>query len=138
MLLRAGLVGVVALLAVLGAACLAAPPAPTPEVPFSPEDRPPLVADESEAPGQSELVQVIGAGTAGVNLRAEPGMTGARLKGLFDGTELELIGPDRLVDGQTWRHVRDPSDRTEGWVATEFLALVTASSVPSPPSLPSR
>ena len=111
----------VALLAVLGAACLAAPPAPTPEVPFSLEDQPLPMAGEPEPPGQSDRVRVAGAGAAGVNLRAEPGMTGARLKGLFDGTELEVLGPDRQVGGNTWRNVRDPSDRSEGWVAAEFL-----------------
>ena len=138
MLLQTGLAGVVALLTVLGAACLAAPPVPTPEVPFSPEDQPSLAPGETEVPRQPEQVRVVGAGTEGVNLRAQPGATGARLKGLFDGTELELIGPDRSVDGMTWRHVRDPSDRTEGWLVADFVAPVTASSVPSPPSTPSR
>ncbi len=137
-LLQTGLAGVVALLTVLGAACLAAPPAPTPEVPFSPEDQPSVAAGSAAPLGQPERVRVIGAGTEGVNLRAQPGATGARLKGLFDGTELELIGPDRSVDGMTWRHVRDPADRTEGWVVADFVAPVTASSAPSPPPTPSR
>ncbi len=138
MLLRAGLAGGVALIVVLGAACLATPPAPTPEVPFSIEDYPPPVTGGAAPPGQAERVRVVGTGTGGVNLRAKPGLTGPRLKRLFEGTELELIGPDSTVDGMTWRNVRDPSDRSEGWVATEFVAPVTASPAPSAPSKPSR
>jgi hypothetical protein len=122
MLLGAVLAGVVALLVVLGAACLATPAAPAPEAPFSLEDQPRPTTAQLQSPGQTEPVQVVGAGTEGVNLRAEPGTTGARLKGLVDGTELEVIGPDRTVAGRTWRNVRDPSDRSEGWVAAEFLA----------------
>jgi Bacterial SH3 domain len=120
--LRAALAGVVALLVVLGIACQAKRPAPTPEVPFSPEDQPVVATGEAEPPGRPERVRVAGAGTAGVNLRAAPGTDGARLKGLFDGAQLELIGPDSTVEGRAWRHVRDPSDRSEGWVAAEFLA----------------
>ena len=66
-------------------------------------------------------VRVVGAGVDEVNLRAEPSLSGARLKGLFDGAELELLGEDVEADGRTWRNVRDPTDRSEGWVAAEFL-----------------
>jgi hypothetical protein len=77
MLLRAGLVGVVAQLVVLGIACLAMPPAPTPEAPFSLEDHPPPVAGGAGPPGQPEQIRVIGADSGRVNLRARPGLTGA-------------------------------------------------------------
>jgi len=89
---------------------------------------------ESKPAGQSEHVRVVGAGTEGVNLRRKPGTAGARLKGLFDGVELDVIGPDRQVDGRAWRTVRDPADRSEGWMAAEFLAPPT--SAPSSPSSP--
>jgi hypothetical protein len=82
----------------------------------------PTAVSSPEPAGPSERVHVVGAGTEGVNLRREPGPAGARLKGLFDGAELEVIGPDRGLDGRTWRNVRDPADRTGGWVAAEFLA----------------
>ena len=121
MLRRAVLAGVGALVFVFGAACLATPPAPTPEAPFSPEDRRPRAAAEAPPSGPSERVRVVGAGTDRVNLRGGPGTTGARLKGLADGTELEVIGPDGDVEGRTWRNVRDPTDGAEGWVAAEFL-----------------
>jgi hypothetical protein len=112
----------VAVLVVLGIACQAKRPAPTPEVPASPEDQPVVATGEAEPPGWPERVRVVGAGTEGVNLRATPGTAGGRLKGLFDGAQLELIGPDSAVGGTVWRHVRVPSDRSEGWVAAEFLA----------------
>jgi hypothetical protein len=125
MLLRAALAGVIALLVLLGVACLMAPPVPTPEAPFRPEDQPVAASGDAEPAGRREQVRVTGAGAETVNLRAEPGMAGRRLKALVDGVELELLGPDRTADGRIWRHVRDPSDGVEGWVSAEFLAPVT-------------
>ena len=125
MLLRAALAGVVALFVLLGVACLVAPPAPTPEAPFNPEDRPAAAPGEARPAGRRERIRVTGAGAETVNVRAEPGMLGTRLKALVDGVELELLGPDRTADGRIWRHVRDPSDGVEGWVSAEFLAPVT-------------
>ena len=138
MLLQAGVAGAIALLVVLGAACLATPSAPTPEAPFSLEDYPPPITAVATPQGQPERGRVVGASTGGVNLRAKPGLTGPRLKGLFDGTELEVIGPDSMVEGTTWRNFRDPSDRSEGWVAAEFVAPVTISVAPSLPPKPLR
>ena len=69
-------------------------------------------------------VRVVGAGADEVNLRAEPSMRGARLKGLSDDMELELLGDDVEEDGRTWRNVRDSADRSEGWAAAEFLEPV--------------
>ena len=66
-------------------------------------------------------VRVVGAGASEVNLRAEPHLSGARLKGLSDGVELELLGLEVEVGGRTWRRVRDPADHSEGWVAAELL-----------------
>jgi hypothetical protein len=66
-------------------------------------------------------VRVVGAGAGEVNLRAEPSTSGARLKGLSDGADLELLGRDVEVGRRIWRNVRDPTDRSEGWVAAEFL-----------------
>ena len=66
-------------------------------------------------------MRVVGAGADEVNLRAEPSLSGARLKGLADDLELEVLGDDVEADGRTWRNVRDPTDRSEGWVAAELL-----------------
>jgi hypothetical protein len=120
--LRAALAGVVASLIVLGIACQARRPAPTPGVPFSAEGQPVAATGAAERSGRPERVRVVGAGTEGVNLRATPGTAGARLRRLFDGAQLELIGPDRTIEGREWRHVRDPFGRSEGWVAADFLA----------------
>ena len=136
MSLRAALAGVVALLVMLGVACLAPPPSPTPEAPFVPEDRPPPASVGTRTTGRPEWVRVSGAGAGTVNLRAEPSTAGARLRGLAEGAELEVVGPDRAADGRTWRNVRDPSDGTQGWVAGDFLAPVAAPSVPSPSPRP--
>jgi hypothetical protein len=68
--------GVLGLLVVVGAACLGGILAPTPEPPLVLREAPP-----SPTP-------VTGASW-------EPGTRGARLKGLFDGAVLELLGHDR-------------------------------------------
>src|SRR4051794_3401416 len=140
MMVRAGVAGVVSAVVVMGAACLGTRPTPTPDAPLPLEAQSArTVLPEPSPAGEASLevalslpeatpvvpkpagltgrVRVTGAGSDGVNLRAEPGVTGRRLKGLLDGAELELIGPDRVVEGRTWRNVRDPSARSEGWVA---------------------
>ena len=63
----------------------------------------------------------MGVGADGANLRAEPGLSGAQLKELTGGAELELLGRDVVVGGRTWRKVHDPADHSEGWVAAELL-----------------
>src|SRR3712207_5329135 len=110
MLFRSVLAGVAGLLFVLGTACLTAPPAPTPGAPFSPADRLVTMAVSPGAARRREETRVVGGGGDRVNLRAQPGIGGARVKALSDGTVLEPIGADLAVDGRTWRNVRDPSD----------------------------
>jgi hypothetical protein len=155
MLGRACIAGVVGSMIVMGAACLGAPAPPTPEPPIVREDVPPTPTPDGESSPaataspppspampttltSTERVRVVGAGKEGVNLRAQPGAAGARLKGLFDGVELEVIGPDSSEDGRTWRNVRDPADRTEGWVAGEFLAPPSGAPASPPASTPAR
>ena len=67
------------------------------------------------------VVRVVDGRADGVNLRAEPSLSGARLKELAGGAELELLGLDVEMRGRTWRRVRDPADGSEGWVAAELL-----------------
>ena len=126
---------------VVGTGCLGGPPTPTPAPASPPAASPaawPPAASPSPAASPAALqagvgrVRVVGGGAEGVNLRAQPSPSGARLKGLFDGVELELVGPDHAADGRVWRHVRDPADRSEGWVASEFLAPATSTASPSP------
>jgi hypothetical protein len=96
-----------------GSVAAVATPGPIPTMAPSP-----VAAATPVAPPR---VRIVGAGADEVNLRAEPGVNGARLKGLVDGAELELLGEDAEVDGRTWRHVRDPALGAEGWVAAELL-----------------
>ena len=124
MVLRVTLAGLVALLVLLGVACLPATPAPTLEAPFRPEDRPAVAIGDAGPAGRRERVRVYGAGSQMVNLRAEASTMSPRLKGLIDGVQLELVGEDRTADGRTWRNARDPSDGMEGWVSADFLAPV--------------
>jgi hypothetical protein len=119
-------------LVVVGAACLggmlaptSAPPLVLLEAPPSPTAAPapsPVAKPmASPAPAVARHGRIVGAGQEAVNLRAEPGARGARLKGLGDGTVLELLGHEVEMNGRTWRDVRDPTDGAEGWVAAEFL-----------------
>ena len=105
------------------------PPAPTPTtaqvVPPTSVPAPPPTQPAPEPTPASQRVQVTGAGTEGVNMRAEPSTTAARVKGLLDGNQLEIVGADRQADGRAWRNVKDPADGAVGWVAADFLATVT-------------
>ena len=139
MVIRAGVARIAIAATVVGTACLGGPPTPTPTPASTPAAWPPaaspapaVAASPAASPAGVGRVRVTGAGAEGVNLRAEPSPAAARLKGLFDGVELELVGPDRTADGRAWRHVRDPADRSEGWVASEFLAPATGAASPTP------
>jgi len=128
-LVRAGVAGMLGAQIVVGAACLTPEPIVLREARSvsSPTPAPSPVAAAAPSPAAAASpvggprVRVVGAGAGGVNLRAEPSIGGVRLKELSDGTELELLGLDVEVGGRTWRSVRDPADRSEGWVAAEFL-----------------
>lgn len=37
-----------------------------------------------------------------------------------EGTKLEIAGPDRTVDGEVWRNVRDERSNT-GWTKKDYL-----------------
>lgn len=68
-----------------------------------------------------QRLQVANTGNDGVNLRRDPGSDGDRITTLREGTVLEVVGPDRVVDGDTWRNVRDMTGQT-GWISASFLA----------------
>ena len=127
---RASVAGVLGALIVVGVTYLGGTLLSTPEPTVIREA--PAVSSPTPAPSpvtaatpvgapRPRVVRVVGAGADGVNLRAEPSLSGARLKELSGGAELELLGLDVEVGGRTWRRVRDPADRSEGWVAAEFL-----------------
>ena len=127
---RASVAGVLGALLAVGATYLGGTLLSAPEVTVlretlavsSPTPVPsPVTAATPVVAPRPRVVRVVGAGADGVNLRAEPSLSGARLKELSGGAELELLGLDVEVGGRTWRRVRDPADRSEGWVAAEFL-----------------
>jgi hypothetical protein len=66
-------------------------------------------------------VRVSGTDGTGVNLRAQPRATAASLGVLPDGTLLDVVGDDVVVDGSTWRNVRTSGGRI-GWVAARYLS----------------
>lgn len=106
-------------------------------VPAVAQQAPPTAAPAppaAEKPAASaQRVRVTGAGADGVNMRAEPSTTAARVKLLRDGAQLEIVGEDRQTDGRTWRNVKDVSDGATGWVAADFT---TAAPTDSPPPAP--
>jgi hypothetical protein len=63
-------------------------------------------------------------------MRAEPSPSGALVKTIKEGSEVELIGAEREAGGRTWRNVRDPASGSSGWIVSELLEPV-ASSAPA-------
>ena len=121
---RTSVAGMLGMLIVVGVACLTPEPIVLWEV-RSVSSPTPILSPVAAAVPSSAVASPVGGSrvrvVGEVNLRAEPSMSGALLKGLPVGTELELLRREVVVGGQTWRHVRDPTDRSEGWVAAEFL-----------------
>jgi len=131
-LLKACVASTLVALAIVMVTRLGAMLAPPPEPPLVlHEVRPPPTtvalpspaanASSSRTAAPLRRARIVGAGQAEVTLRAEPGSRGSRIKGLVDGAVLELLGHEVDMNGRTWRHVRDPTDGSEGWVAGEFL-----------------
>jgi hypothetical protein len=72
--------------------------------------------------------RVHGAGGSGVFLRDAP--NGKKIDSLYDGDEVEIIGPP-VQDGITWwMHVRMASGK-EGWMAMEYCATMTPANSPA-------
>ena len=127
---RASVAGMLGVLIVVGVTWLGGTALSTPEPTVlreapavsSPTPAPsPVAAASPVSVPRVRTVSVVRAGASEVNLRAEPRLSGPRLKGLSDGVELELLGLEVEAGGRTWRRVRDSTDGSEGWVAAEFL-----------------
>ncbi|MCC7366850.1 MAG: SH3 domain-containing protein [Chloroflexi bacterium] len=111
-------------------------------VPASPPPAPPAPAavaavDRGEAThdlAAGAHVQVVGAGSEGVRLRPEPGSETV-IRVLADGMHLEALGERHQDGGRLWQQVRLPNG-DEGWIAANFLMVVTATprvaSAPAP------
>ena len=99
------------------------PAVPPPTVAVLPTGGAPVAASPPAGP---ERVRVANSEGQGANLREEPAPGAARIKTIREGTELDVIGPDREGDGRTWRNVRDPVDGASGWVVAELLTPLPA------------
>ncbi len=113
----------------------AGPPASTPTLQASPI----AASTSTPAPNPARVVRVANTESLGANLRRAPSASSQRITVLPDGAELDLVGPDQVAEGRTWRHVQDEAgDR--GWILSEFLveepvAGPRPTSTPSPPPL---
>jgi uncharacterized protein YgiM (DUF1202 family) len=101
--------------------------APTPAA-AAPKPAPAATTAPVAKPGATRG-QVGNTGGQGANIRSEPGTGGRVLKTLNEGSNLEVLGPEREVDGQVWRQVRDSTGVT-GWIVRG--AVVPAGTLPTP------
>jgi hypothetical protein len=99
------------------------PPTPTVTLPTEEIGETPPPAPPTEI-GPGTTVVVTGTGGRGLNLRADPSVSGRLVAGVPDGTELEVLAGPQDGDGFTWWQVRAP-DGKEGWAAADWLVLKT-------------
>jgi SH3-like domain-containing protein len=92
--------------------------------PGSPSDTAPVLA--AAPPSGPPRVRVVGTDGQGANMRREPYAASPRVTVIREGVELDVIGPDRRVEGETWRNVQD-EDGEAGWIAGQFLTEVRTS-----------
>jgi hypothetical protein len=122
-----------------GGAITSSPP-PSPAVAVEPTRIPPpnLSSPASAASGGAgERARVANTDGQGANMRAEPSPTGALVRTIREGAELELIGAEREGGGRRWRNVRDPASGASGWIVSDLLAPVaSAPSQPGPSGSP--
>lgn len=111
---------------------IASPTVPSSVAQIFATSTPPPNAPTPTPQGIGQRLQVANTGNEGANLRREPGSAGERLKTIPDGTVVEVVGPDRTVDGIIWKNVRDPQGEA-GWIAGSYLAAegsVPAAGIP--------
>jgi hypothetical protein len=106
----------------------ATPTTPTPTLPV-PDVVPtatypaPIELSTPTTPGMpATRVRVAGTDGTGVNLRLRPRIDAESLGVLPDGTLLDVVGDDVIVDGRTWRNVRTLNGTKTGWVSAQYLS----------------
>jgi len=92
-------------------------------------------AAASSSSAAAGRAQVGNTGGQGANVRSEPGSGGRILKTLGEGAAIEVLGPEREIDGVVWRQVRDSAGVT-GWIIRG--AVAPAGSVPTPAPVVTR
>jgi hypothetical protein len=95
----------------------------------TPPDQPPVEASptpSNESPTEPTPTQILpratigNTGGAGANIRSIPGLGGAIVEVLADGTRVILLEGSEEVDGFEWQEIEMPDTRT-GWVVVQFL-----------------
>ncbi len=118
--LRSQLAAAVLLVVVL--ACEpAAQPTPIP-TPVSSPTRAPLATPSSTATSSPTAapaaVSICNTGGIGAFIRKEP--KGPGIIAWPDGARLAIVGPDRNVDGEVWRNLRDDQGNI-GWTKADYV-----------------
>jgi hypothetical protein len=93
-------------------------PTATPSPTATPTEIPPATSTPTPVQGF-----IFGTGGVGVMLRESP--NGPSLGGLFDGTQVEVIGGPLLIEGSYWWEVHTRTG-DEGWILGNFLATATS------------
>ncbi|MCC6176967.1 MAG: SH3 domain-containing protein [Chloroflexi bacterium] len=107
----------------------AATPAAASAAPARPTSAPAARPTSATTTGPSSRGQVGNTGGQGANIRSEPGANGKVLKTLAEGSPVDVLGPEREVEGRVWRQVRD-SQGVTGWIVGG--AVVASGTVPTP------
>src|SRR5215217_1965350 len=123
-------------------------PLPVAASPITAAPAPPFLVTPTvtlPAPGAGELppptppqaagqrLQIANTGGDGANLRRDPGQNGEKIVTIPEGSLVEIVGPDRTVEGTVWRNIRDLQGDT-GWVAGGFLAPEGTAPIVSAPA----
>jgi len=78
-------------------------------------------AAPTTAPAATLPMATIGnTGGVGANLRSVPGLAGAVIAVLGDGTRVILLEETRLVDGYNWQAI-EIEDTRQGWIVAQYL-----------------
>jgi hypothetical protein len=94
---------------------------PADQLPAEVSPTPPTESPTEPTPTQILPRATIGnTGGAGANIRSLPGLNGAIVEVLADGTRVILLDETEEVDGFEWQHIEMPDTRT-GWVVVQFL-----------------
>ncbi|GEM_PF-5312761 len=74
-----------------------------------------------------QLFAVGNTDSQGAFLRRTP--IGERIKAWLDGAIMTAVGGDQIVEGNSWRNVRDP-EGNEGWMLIDYLVPQDLTPVP--------
>ena len=113
------------------AAAVTPAPARTPAAPRPTTAAAAATSTSAPRPSGSQA-QIGNTDRQGANIRSEPGSGGRVLKTLPEGAPVEVLGPEREVDGRVWRQVRDSAGVT-GWIVGGALAAPGTVPTPVPP-----